>query len=147
MGLLGRLLGRSEPTVTPHSPTVRLPAKGYAVGVAGESQYRSAIERVSGGPSRDGVEWDCVARLVPEPTNPYDTEAVAIFIDDEKVGYLSREAARAYGPTAKALAGRGLVGDTEAVIRGGWNRSTRDKGDYGITLTIAAPDELERWLR
>ena len=146
MRLLGRLLGRSDPAVTPHSPTVRLPG-GEGVYVVGESQYRSAIERVSGGPSRDGVEWDCIARLVPELSNPYDKAAVAVYIADEKVGYLSREAARAYGPTGKALAGRGLVGDTEALIRGGWNRSTNDRGDYGITLSLATPDELERWLR
>lgn len=146
MGLLGRLLGRSDPTVTPHSPTVRLPGDDYTVEVAGESQYRPGLERVSGGPSRDGVEHECIARLVPEPTNAWDSAAVAVYVDDEKVGYLRREAARAYGPTAKALAGRGLVGEAQALIRGGWNRSANDRGDYGIRLALATPDELKRWL-
>jgi hypothetical protein len=145
MGLLGRLLGRSDPTVTPQTPTVRLPG-GWPIKIVGESQYRPGIERVSGGPSRDGVEHKCIARLVPESSNPYDNAAVAVYIADELVGYLDRDAARAYGPTGKALAGRGQVGDTDALIRGGWNRSANDKGDYGVTISLATPDELKRWL-
>ena len=46
--------------------------------------------------SRGISELHTSARLIPEPTNPYDSEAVAVYIDDKNgtahhIGYLARE--------------------------------------------------------
>ena len=42
------------------------------------------------------VPFDCIAALVPEPSNPYDSNAVMVQIDGRHVGYLSREDAVAF---------------------------------------------------
>lgn len=115
---------------------------GMRVEVAGEASYRDAIQRVCGGPSRDGVEFDCDAILVPEPGNPYDPNAIMVMVGDELVGYLPRRSAIAYGPVARKLQNRGEVGVVGALIRGGWNRSTTDRGEYGVTLDMARPERL-----
>ena len=139
MGIFGRFKGKSEPKAE------LVPGKlngGNEVRVVGESNYHAAIEKACGGPSRDGVDWECEATLVPEPTNPYDPEAVMVQMEGETVGYLAKAAARAYQPVAQKLAREGNVGVVAAAIRGGWNRSATDKGDYGVTLDMAAPDKL-----
>lgn len=46
--------------------------------------------------SRGVSELRTTARLIPEPANPYDSEAVAVYIDDQNgnthhIGYLARE--------------------------------------------------------
>jgi hypothetical protein len=65
--------------------------------VVGESNYQGALRPLADRLGRDGV---FVARLVPEPDNPYDTNAVAVCVDGNlaKVGYLKREVAKNYHP-------------------------------------------------
>jgi hypothetical protein len=66
--------------------------------VVGESFYQDALRRLAGGIASNGI---FTARLVPEPTNPHDPNAVAVCAegtDLERVGYLSRKVARQYQP-------------------------------------------------
>lgn len=39
------------------------------------------------------VSVDCAATLVSEPDNPHDSNAIAVIVDDKKIGYLDREMA------------------------------------------------------
>lgn len=39
-----------------------------------------------------------VASLAPEPANPDDPSAVAVIVEDRKIGYLPVEVAKRYGP-------------------------------------------------
>jgi hypothetical protein len=49
------------------------------------------------------VRVDVCAVLKPETDNPYDSNAVSVWVDDRKVGYLSRDDARQYQPGLLAL--------------------------------------------
>ena len=68
--------------------------------VVGEASYQDNLWRIVGGRhSPDGrVREDIYAVLAAEPDNPYDPNAVAVWIQGLKVGYLSREDARRYRP-------------------------------------------------
>lgn len=63
--------------------------------VVGESNYQATLRPLADRLGRDGV---FEARLVPEPDNPYDGNAVAVCVNDglAKVGYLNRDVARNY---------------------------------------------------
>jgi hypothetical protein len=66
--------------------------------VVGESHYQRALRSLV---TRVGAGGVFTARLVPERSNPHDSNAVAVFAEGrtlEKVGYLTREAARTYQP-------------------------------------------------
>lgn len=56
-----------------------------------------------GGSSNDRVRLEVYAVLVAEPDNPYDANAVSVWIQGLRVGYLSREDARRYRPGLLAL--------------------------------------------
>ncbi len=49
------------------------------------------------------VREEIFAVLVAEPDNPYDCNAISVWIDGLKAGYLSREDARRYRPGLLAL--------------------------------------------
>lgn len=62
------------------------------VEVAGESHHTDALERIFRAADRP---WGGVimrtATLVPEPENPYDDTAVAVYIEGMRVGYVPRD--------------------------------------------------------
>lgn len=69
--------------------------------IVGESHYQKEILQAAGFKSwkevdEDGVDEECEVVLTPEPNNQYDANAVAVLIDGEKVGYLSRPDAKRY---------------------------------------------------
>jgi len=62
-----------------------------SVNVAGESHYQDALRAISG---QGEIRHDTEARLIPEPDNPHDANAVRVEIDGAKVGYLPRDLRR-----------------------------------------------------
>jgi hypothetical protein len=88
--------------------------------VVGELAYQDALWRLCAGTIGDRVRCHIVAVLVPEPMNPYDANAIAVQIDGEVVGYLSRATAQEYLPGLKHLmSGRGGHIALRGVIVGG----------------------------
>jgi hypothetical protein len=73
--------------------------------VVGEASYQDNLWRIVGGRSspNDRVRMEVYAVLVAEPDNPYDANAVSVWVKGLKVGYLSREDARRYRPGLLAL--------------------------------------------
>lgn len=143
MGLLDRLLGRSrgETFQTGLAQRNALVLRGgRTVEAVGESYYQDALARVCGGKTYDGHQHPCIATLVPEPHNPYDRNAVGIYVDGQKVGHLSRSDAAAYQPLLARLANDGVVGTCTAMIVGGWDRGAGDEGHFGIRLDLAPPE-------
>jgi hypothetical protein len=65
------------------------------VAVVGESHYQDELRALARQQAPDGI---FTARLVVEPDNPHDVNAVAVVAesDGSKVGYLSREVATSY---------------------------------------------------
>jgi hypothetical protein len=68
--------------------------------VVGEASYQDNLWRVvgGGGSSNDRVRVEVSAVLVAETDNPYDANAVSVWVQGLRVGYLSREDARRYRP-------------------------------------------------
>lgn len=115
--------------------------------VVGESQRQGELEAFGGGRTEDGaVVVDHTAILLPEPTNPYDPAAVAVCLvrrgsgEAARIGYLSRDDARAYMPVIERASPRVLVAD--AIITGGWDRGAGDRGSFGVRLHLGEPAEL-----
>jgi hypothetical protein len=118
------------------------------VDVVGEGSYQGSLERLAGGRTIDGPRnRDHTAILMPEPTNPYDVNAVRVVVvtstgDGAVIGYLSREDAVAYRPVIDRLAADGDLAACRASIGGGWDRGGGDRGSFGVRLSIGTPDEL-----
>ena len=103
--------------------------------VVRESFYQENLWHLAGAqPGRERVREDIYAVLVAEDDNPYDPNAVAVWINGLKVGHLSRENAQRYRP--------GLLAQQEAlgkpialagVITGGGIRSD-GPGKLGVFL-------------
>jgi hypothetical protein len=78
---------------------------GVGLEVVGESYRQENLWGLVASPHRaeDRVRIDVCAVLKPETDNPYDSNAVSVWVDDHKVGYLSRDDARQYRPGLLAL--------------------------------------------
>jgi hypothetical protein len=71
----------SSPTIT----TVWLPGR-VEVQVVGETYHADAIRKAEQSTGREPI-----AKLIPQPDNPHDRNAVAVYVNDFHVGYLSRQ--------------------------------------------------------
>jgi hypothetical protein len=83
---------------------------GLEVGVVGESHYQDVLTAIVGGKRPESVRIPTQATLVPELDNPYDPNAVAVYIAGRKVGHLPRPAAQAFAPVGRRLAEQQQVG-------------------------------------
>ncbi len=132
MGWFGNLFGRK-----PEAGFTRFEGDGsFECDVVGESNYQDALNRIAGGKTEDGHEFECTARLVPEPGNPHDSNAVMVMIDGRQVGYLSRAHAQAMTILFQR---KGLGGaEADALVVGGWKRGrgAKDEGHYGVKLDL-----------
>jgi hypothetical protein len=71
--------------------------------VVGESFYQSALLAITGSSPGEEVTLDCIAELVPEPSNPHDPNAIMVKIEGRCVGHLSRQNAVKFGPRINAM--------------------------------------------
>lgn len=159
MGFLRRLGGSGGQQWPPRGPITywpgdtisgRLDVSAYLfppvgrsrVDVVGEGSYQGTLEQIGGGRTVDGMRnRDHTALLIPEPTNPYDPNAVRVILIPStpgvpagRIGYLSREDAVAYRPIIDYLARWGKVMAARASLQGGWDRGRNDRGSIGVVL-------------
>jgi hypothetical protein len=114
--------------------------------VVGESHYEASFKQLlqEYGITQvqtDGVELDGArAALVHEPDNPYDSSAVAVWIDGRhQVGHLAKGKAARYAPKLDAL-GYGTYLDAPARV---WIGQDDDGRLYGsATVRIPEPDGI-----
>lgn len=123
------------------------------VEVVGEGSYQGTLERIAGGRTEDGARLpDHRAVLLPEPTNPYDVNAIRVVLVSSTdgtsgvVGYLTREHALAYRSIVDRVAADGRVVACLASLRGGWDRGGGDRGSFGVRLHLDSPAGLFREL-
>ncbi|MGH3944088.1 MAG: HIRAN domain-containing protein [Pseudonocardiaceae bacterium] len=118
--------------------------------VVGESHYQDALWRVVGGRTTDRVRVEVQAALVAESDNVYDPNAISVWIDGMRVGYLSREDAEVYRPGLLALQVReGKSIGLRGVIVGGGIREdgpgflgvwmSHDPADFGLVAIVPPP--------
>ncbi|HEX8769038.1 MAG TPA: HIRAN domain-containing protein [Jatrophihabitans sp.] len=61
---------------------------------------------------RDGVDLETTGQLIPEPTNPYDANAIGCWVQGRLIGYLPREEAARYTAPLAQFVRSGLVPTT-----------------------------------
>jgi hypothetical protein len=102
--------------------------------VVGEASYQNNIEQICGGRTRESVDRMETAHLILENSNPYDRNAVSVEINGLKVGYLNRDDAQAHRTWLQSKGQSNAIGTCDAKIRGGWKRSKKDQGHFGVWL-------------
>lgn len=88
--------------------------------------------------SESGTEIRLPAVLVPDPANPHDPQAVAVFVDGLHVGYMERPDAKRYHRYIAALPGGELV-----VTSRQWLRATAGDTWARVTLSLPLPEHLQ----
>jgi hypothetical protein len=83
------------------------------VEVAGESHHEAAVRAVLRGQGArlangESVEIECTARLVPDPRNRHDHNAVEVQVAGHMIGYLPREVAATHNGVLTQLVARGF---------------------------------------
>ncbi|HEY5520202.1 MAG TPA: HIRAN domain-containing protein [Candidatus Limnocylindrales bacterium] len=153
MGFLRRLLGGQDEAKRPEAPNAaparedrrtEIPPDGIALYagaggllVVGSQHYRTAVKRAVGRMGPQGVTL--TVALVPEPTNPYDPNAISVQVDDQIIGYLQKATAKSYRTVMGALAQRGLTGYCRVDIKPDPN----PEYDYSVHVFV---DTSERQL-
>ncbi|MDQ2912020.1 MAG: HIRAN domain-containing protein [Chloroflexota bacterium] len=107
---------------------------GNRVDTVGESFYAQALIDVVGLAGGDFGATMIWASLVPDPANPYDSNAVKVVIADKQVGHLDRSTAIVFGPVARRIVELGCEVQCAAMIVG-------RKGMFGVVLDLGAPDD------
>lgn len=108
--------------------------------VAGEWYRASNLRRLLNKHAQlspSGVEMRLPAVLVPDPANPHDSYAVAVFVDNLHIGYMERADAARYHATLACLAPANL-----AVPSRQWVRATGSDTWARVTLSIPEPTGL-----
>ena len=154
MGWLARLRSKMEPAAqTDHARPLGTLVSAVLLGgdddleVVGESFHQDALWSLSNAvPGVDRVRVEIVAVLVPEPTNPYDVNAIGIHVGGSLVGHLARQTAQDYLPGLRRLmAERDQFVALKGVIVGGGLRDDgpgrlgvwleHDPADFGVMPT------------
>jgi hypothetical protein len=139
MGLLSWLFNGPTQQRRSPEPVGQLPGPGtYSIEVVGESYYQDALEAICGGRTEDGAHLVVEAVLVHEDSNPYDNQAIRVYIHGYTVGYLSRENARQYRRRLRQARHPGITASCSARIVGGWDRGPEDRGYFGVLLDLPA---------
>lgn len=125
-----------RPTGTPVPAWV--PGGGELVEVVGEFAREVEIRRAFRRARldiEDGDELVAPALLVDDHENPHDSNAVAVWIAGEHVGYLDRDTARIWTATVRERASVGEVIEVEGWL---W-ASERPDGSVGARATVRLP--------
>jgi len=140
MSFLRRLFGadhRTPPPVVRHVAAAQVLEGPHDLEVVGESHYQEAIVRVLGlrNPPTAPIRVDISAMLVAEVDNPYDANAISVWINGQKVGHLSRADARRYRAGLQMLE-RSVGGPIalRGVIAGGGPRDDDERSLLGVFL-------------
>jgi hypothetical protein len=121
--------------------------------VVGELAYQAVLWQLCGETVGKTVRRPTVAVLVPEPTNPYDANAIAVQIDSRVIGYLSRATAQEYLPgLQQVMSSRGSYVALRGVIVGGGHYDDgpgrlgvwleHDPADFGVRAAPASRSVL-----
>lgn len=84
-----------------------------------------------------GAEIRLEAVLVPDPSNPFDNRAVAVFVDGLHVGYMERPDAATHHSAIASLPGGELIVPSRQ-----WLRGTAYDTWARVTLSLPRPEDL-----
>lgn len=144
MGLLSRLFGNTD--APQHGEVLQVESLLFEdcdqlVAAVGEASYQDALCRICGSTRWERVRFDCTAALLPEPENPYDSNAVRVFADCRgtylHVGYLSRGDAVDYSQVVRKATELGYTITCQAHIAG--REEGSETPNLGIFLDLPTP--------
>jgi hypothetical protein len=97
----------------------------FLVEVVNESRYQATLKELAGAHGDQPAAAHYLATLAPDDDNPYESAAVAVFLNGRMTGYLAPKAAALF---RQRLAQKGIAGQPtscDAMVRGGgkWNNS------------------------
>jgi hypothetical protein len=101
------------------------------VRVVGTSHYQDALITLTGREGDEEVRIEKIAVFVPEPDNPHDPNAIALHIDGQLVGYLSRDDNKRW---LDVIAGHRIGAEAMIAGRGGTT-------GLGVFLRLPTPTE------
>lgn len=112
---------------TPYEPKLPqdAPAKHWSDGgrflveVMNESRYQPTLKALAGAHGDQPAAAPYLATLAPDEVNPYESAAVAVFLDGRMAGYLSPKASLAFRAVLKRDEIEGRVTSCDAQVRGG----------------------------
>ncbi|MFC6157254.1 HIRAN domain-containing protein [Kribbella jiaozuonensis] len=155
MRLIDRLRGRiasqrPKPAHAAAAPTIQMLGGHEDLEVVGESNYQPALWEICGRQLGQRVRHPIVGVLVPEPQNPYDSNAIAVFVEGHIVGYLDRQTASLYiQGLHELMASSGAYIALDGVVVGGGHRTDgpgrlgiwleHDPRDFGLQRTFPMP--------
>ena len=121
--------------------------------VVGESFRADAIRKLF--PARRRVTYEdhieTTARLVPEPGNLHDRNAVAVYVDATHVGYLPTEEAKLYQPVLMNLARSGFGATVPCTVTGSeyefQEEDRRGRPVKRVEFTPQVRIVLDEWFR
>jgi hypothetical protein len=119
----------------------KMDASGGGYKAVGESHHRDTIAAIVGGTRPEAIKWVCWAALLHERDNPYDANAIGIYVGGELVGHLPRREAAALAPILDRVAAAGRTAYARADIFGGWDRGDGDVGHYSVTIYAGPPEK------
>jgi hypothetical protein len=120
--------------------------------LVGTAPYQDTLRVIAGDTPESAPELEKWAHLIPEPDNPWDRNAVAVYIDAHKIGYLPRESSAAYAALLTQLWANARARVVcRAVVTGGSFRVTTQAGSvaevddeqFGVKLALAAPQHFD----
>lgn len=135
---LGTLAGESIAPAAPTSneraaPTAAEPAEGRLmyddcvdwsrfddcrrVPVVGYDFHQVGLRTVTGGQMRPDLRYECGARLVREPDNEHDVNAVKVMVGNEKIGYVKAGSAKRMQKRLRLMEEAGTAEDYTCLIR------------------------------
>ncbi len=133
MGVFDKLFGTKKNDL----PIARLSGNGeYELEAVGESNYQKALIKITGGKTEHGHEMEIEAVLIHDNNNPYDNKAIAVSVDGDIVGYLSKKHARQFRKLMADAGGPGSPAVCDALIVGGWDRGGGNEGHFGVRLDL-----------
>jgi hypothetical protein len=148
MGLLEWLFGVRESQLTESVPPLErvhlARADGFNFEIVGEASYQQALDAICGGKCEEGHNLPVIAQLCFQEDNPFDPNAVVVFIDRKVVGYIPRNLAKTMRDQILGLNPEERPVTCDAQVVGGWMRDSGDEGHYGVKLSLSHPLQAQR---
>jgi hypothetical protein len=109
-----------EPALPAAAPALHWSDDGrYLVDVMNESRYQPALKELAGAHGDAAAAVPYLATLAPDDLNPYESAAVAVFLNGRMTGYLSPKASVAFRARLRAKEIAGQPTSCDAQVRGG----------------------------
>ncbi|MFN4284082.1 MAG: HIRAN domain-containing protein [Alphaproteobacteria bacterium] len=138
MGLLSKLFGVKSAQPSGLTANIKNGPGTFEIDVVGESKYQRNLAKIAGNKTEDSKRVVVDALLFLEDDNPHDSNAVAVLVDDMKVGYLDRATAKSFRRQLKKVEPPGQkieAARCAGLIVGGW-RDEDSEGHFGIKLDL-----------